>query len=89
MGFGILHTHKNVRLFTQDEIQAMSKRAINKHFRTTDDSKLWPICGKFNATERTIRRVRRFQVQTGTLTEGLEYWLALESELSNIVNGAI
>ena len=85
----MLHTHKNTRTFTQDEIQAMSKRAINKHFRTTDESKQWPICGKFNATERAIRRVRRFQAQTGTPIEGLEYWLALESELSNIVNGAI
>lgn len=86
----MLHTHKNARTFTQDEIQAMSKRAINKYHRSIDDnSKLWPICGKFNATERAIRRVRRFQAQTGTPIEGLEYWLALESELSNIVNGAI
>lgn len=89
MGFGILHTHKNVRLFTQDEIQAMSKRAINKYHRSIDESNLWPICGKFNATKRAIRRVGRFQAQTGTPIEGLEYWLALESELSNIVNGAI
>ena len=85
----MLYTHKDARTFTQEEVHAMSKRAINKHFRTTDDSKLWPICGKFNATERAIRRVRRFQAQTGTPIEGLEYWLALESELSNIVNGAI
>lgn len=85
----MLHTHKNTRIVTQDEICAMSKRAINKHFRTTDESNLWPICGKFNATERAIRRVRRFQAQTGTPIEGLEYWLVLESELYNIVNGAI
>ena len=85
----MLHTHKNTRTFTQDEVQGMSKRAINKHFRTTDDSKLWPICGKFNATERAIKRVRRFQAQTGTPIEGLEYWLALESEISTIVNKAV
>lgn len=77
------------KTFSLYEVQGMSKRAINKHFRTTDESKLWPICGKFNATERAIRRVRRFQAQTGTSIEGLEYWMALESELSNIVNGAI
>lgn len=77
------------KTFSLYEVQGMSKRAINKHFRTTDESNLWPICGKFNATERAIRRVRRFQAQTGTPIEGLEYWLALESELSNIVNGAI
>ena len=77
------------KTFSLYEVQGMSKRAINKHFRTTDDSNLWPICGKFNATERAIRRVRRFQAQTDTSIEGLVYWLALESELSNIVNGAI
>lgn len=77
------------KTFSLYEVQGMSKRAINKHFRTTDESNLWPICGKFNATERAIRRVRRFQAQTGTPIEGLEYWLALEFELSNIVNGAI
>jgi hypothetical protein len=74
------------KTFSLYEVQGMSKRAINKHFRTTDESNLWPICGKFNATERAIRRVRRFQSQTGTPIEGLEYWLALESEISAIVN---
>ena len=83
----MLYSHK--KTYSLYEVQGMSKRTINKHFRTTDDSKLWPICGKFNATERAIRRVRRFQAQTGTSIEGLEYWLALESELSNIVNGVI
>lgn len=83
----MLYSHK--KTYSLYEVQGMSKRAINKHFRTTDESKLWPICGKFNATERAIRRVRRFQAQTGTSIEGLEYWLALESELSNIINGAI
>ena len=77
------------KTFSLYEVQGMSKRAINKHFRTTDESNLWPICGKFNATKRAIRRVGRFQAQTGAPIEGLEYWLALESELSNIVNGAI
>ena len=84
---------QNCRIGKRKEWNIMTpyelKRAINKHFRTTDESNLWPICGKFNATKRAIRRVRRFQAQTGTPIEGLEYWLALESELSNIVNGAI
>lgn len=83
----MLYSHK--KTYSLYEVQGMSKRAINKHFRTTDDSKLWPICGKFNATERAIRRVRRFQAQTGTPIEGLEYWLALESEISTIVNKAV
>ena len=76
------------KTFSLYEVQGMSKRAINKYHRSIDESNLWPICGKFNATERAIRRVRRLQAQVGPL-DGLEYWLALEGELSNIVNGAI
>ena len=83
----MLYSHK--KTYSLYEVQGMSKRAINKYHRSIDDSKLWPICGKFNATERAIRQARRFQAQTGTLIEGLEYWLAVESELSNIVNGAV
>lgn len=79
----------STKLFSTGEIHAMSKRQINKHFRSTDDSHLWPVCGKFNATERAIRRVRRFAAASGAPMEGLEYWLALEAEISTIVNGAI
>ena len=77
------------KTFSLYEVQGMSKRAINKYHRSVDESNLWPICGKFNATERAIRRVRRLQAQIGAPIEGLEYWLALEGELSKIVNGAI
>lgn len=33
-------------------------RKINKKMRNKDDSNLWPILGRFNATERAIRRVK-------------------------------
>jgi len=59
-----------------------SKRAINKAFRKTDNSFLWPICGKFNVTERAIRKLRRLD----SSLQGLEYILALEAECSRIVN---
>lgn len=60
----------------------MSKREINAHFRLEDDSDKWPICGKFNVTERAIRRVRK----NFPGLEGLEYALTLENEISHIVN---
>ena len=60
----------------------MTKRQINKYFRKNDESDKWPICGKFNATERAIRKVRKFFSEL----QGLEYALELESEISRIVN---
>jgi len=63
----------------------VSKRKINHFFRLSDDSNLYPIFGKFNATERAIRRIRR----NFPGLEGLEYYLTLESEISRIVNAEV
>ena len=63
----------------------MTKRQINKYFRQNDDSQKWPICGKFNATNRAIRRIRK----NFSELQGLEYALTLESEISRIVNSII
>ena len=63
----------------------MSRRQINAYLRENDDSHLWPICGRFNATERAIRRVRRYGFG---VHGGLEYYLAVVHELSDIVNAA-
>lgn len=63
------------------EINEMTIRQINKLFRESDESEKWPICGKFNVTERAIRRVRKMRVNPG-----LEYYLAVDAEISRIVN---
>ena len=60
-------------------------RAINALYRAQDESNCYPINGRFNATERAIRRVRKFQQATGAIY-GLEYCYALEGEISRIVN---
>ena len=70
------------------EIQNGTKRQINAYFRANDESNLWPICNQFDATERAIRRIRR--ESHGCLADGgLEYFLALDAEISRIVNAAI
>ena len=66
----------------------MSVRQINAYFRKHDDSHLWPICGRFNATERAIRRIRRYRRDGMEVCSGLEYYLTLEREISQIVNAA-
>lgn len=67
-----------------ESIENGSKRVINSYFRANDESHKWPICNKFDATERAIRRLRGHCPHGG-----LEYFLALESELSRIVNSAV
>jgi len=60
---------------------------INRLFRRQDESHLWPINGRFDATERAIRRLRRLAREGACIEPGLEYALALDAELSAIVNG--
>jgi hypothetical protein len=59
---------------------------INRLYRAQDDSSLWPICGKFNVTERAIRAARKKEKKNGYMMHGLEYCLFLEDEMSKIVN---
>lgn len=68
-------------ILTDAIINKMNIREINRHFRRIDESEKFPICGKFNVTERAIRKVRK-----QGLNGGLEYYLALEDEIGRIVN---
>ena len=68
-------------VLTNNIINEMSIRETNRYFRNEDESDMWPICGKFNVTERAIRKVRKLG-----LNGGLEYYLALEAEITDIVN---
>jgi hypothetical protein len=66
-----------------------NRAAINRAFRAADESHLWPVRGRFNATERAIRRVQRYMRETGEDLTGLAYALILDDELSRIVNGVL
>lgn len=68
-----------------EAIENGTTRQINAYFRANDESHKWPICNKFNATERAIRRLRK----EGFYTGGLEYFHALDSEITVIVNSAV
>lgn len=59
---------------------------INYQFRRQDESHLYPVSGRFNATERAIRRVRKHMSDCGMSCVGLEYALALDAEIERIVN---
>lgn len=65
---------------------AANKAKINRLFRLQDESHKWPVSNKFNATERAIRQLRK---EGGTEIWGLEYALALDAKISEIVNKAV
>ena len=70
-----------------NEQQAMgaNTRQINAYYRSVDESHLWPVCNRFDATERAIKRLQK----TGLYNGGLEYFMALDSEIGQIVNSQI
>jgi hypothetical protein len=70
-------------------VNEMSIRQINAYFRENDDSNKWPICGRFDLTERAIRKLRLQRRQGLCVNPGLEYYLALENMIGEIVNGLI
>ena len=57
---------------------------ISQHFRPQDETLIYPICGRFNATERAIRKVRREFAECGMRCEGFEYALAIDCALDHI-----
>lgn len=66
-----------------------NRAAINRAFRAADESHLWPVNNRFDATERAIRNVQRFMRESGEDLTGLAYALLLDGELSRVVNEAL
>ncbi len=67
-------------------VGSYNRTAIRKLFKAQDESHLWPINGRFNATERAIRRLQVQESHGHDFGYGLEYALALDAEISQIVN---
>lgn len=61
-------------------------RKTNKEFRASDESYLWPIDGRFNATERAIRRIRHLQQQGLVIDDIASYRALLDDLISVVVN---
>ena len=68
------------------DVTDMTVRQINKLFRDNDESGLWPVRGRYNVTERAIRRVRRDVLPHTGPTGGIEYAETLSNTISEIVN---
>lgn len=61
------------------------KKFVRKQFHARDESHLYPIRNKFNATHRAICRANRYDREVGG-SGWLEYIYGIDQELSNIVN---
>lgn len=61
-------------------------RKANKELRLKDDSHLWPICGRFNATEKAIRQFRRRGYEANSV---YEYKEVINNLISIIVNSEV
>jgi hypothetical protein len=81
-------TAEQIAKACEDLNEVANIRAINKIYRDQDESHLFPIRGRFNATERAIRKARVYQRDAGGVY-GLEYCYLLETIISDIVNHAI
>lgn len=61
-------------------------RKVNRRLRKIDNSNLWPIRGRFNVTERAIRRVRQLRRDGLGIDSRVEYHQVVENEIGQIVN---
>ena len=70
-------TDEQIAALTNDSYGLANIRAINRLYREQDRSRLWPIDGKLDATERAIRQARVYRREVGPV-HGLEYCYLLE-----------
>jgi hypothetical protein len=78
-------TNEKIAELTDDLYGLANIRAINKLFRQQDESRLYPINGRFDCTERAIRKARAFRREAGAVY-GLEYCYLIDGIISQIVN---
>ena len=70
------------------EADAMTIRQINRWFRLHDESHLWPVKGRFNATDRAIKRLQGYEY-IAYRGEGAVYAANLHEEIGQIVNACV
>ena len=83
--YGVMFTLPELRPATDSEINELPRATIDRVLLAADDSRLWPIRGKFNATARAIRKIRKLFPGI----RGLEYYLAVDAMITDIVNKAV
>ena len=72
--------------FYGKDVSDMRVAEVNRLFRQHDESSKWPVRGRFNVTERAIRRARLNILRHIGSTGGCEYAAILDAEIGQIVN---
>lgn len=80
------YTAEQIAKYAGDLEGRANRSAINKMYMEQDESKLWPIRGRFNVTKRAIKKAQWFIRETGDDLTGLEYSYLIDSIMSEIVN---
>ena len=73
-------------LFDRAVRECSTRRQVNKLYRAMDESHLYPVNGRFNATERAIRKIRRYERDGLCIETVHDYARVLDEEISRIVN---
>jgi hypothetical protein len=84
-----MYTNTEIFDMVQDLPAKAAIRKINDTFRAMDESHLWPVNNKFNATERAIRRVRDLRRRGICIDDYYDYILTLDSVIDRVVNDAV
>jgi len=71
-----------------EKLDTMTIRQINRLFRLHDESQLWPVKGRFNATNRAIKRLQRYEY-VAYRGEGAAYADTLDAEISQIITACV
>jgi hypothetical protein len=66
----------------------MTIRQINRWFRLRDESHLWPVKGRFNATDRAIKRLQSYEC-FAYRGEGAVYAANLHEEIVRILRACV
>lgn len=61
-------------------------RKVNKILRSGDESHLWPISGRYNATDRAIRWYSRVYFKANGPCTVYEYVMGIDGLISGYVN---
>jgi hypothetical protein len=69
-----------------DEMGRATTIKVNRAMRALDESDLWPVRGRFNVTDRAIRRTRAYLRESGDSPDVFLYAELVDGELSRIVN---
>ena len=82
----IAKAKKEKSMSAEGTITAAEVRRVNKEMRARDESHLYPVCGRFNVTNRAINAVRAYRRAGYNVYDADHYEHMLENTISEMIN---